>query len=490
LDYNISIHEVYYLLLRPNIGKLGDGAQPHRLTSSTFARGMSSSDEGSGSDSGSEAEQEREEVRVRVRFTTQIASLRVTETPIAVPAKLRRYGLSEVINHLLGTGERPTPFHILVNGSFLRGSLAQHMDAHGMSGEVVVELEYLPALRKPQEDAQAEQPDWVSAIASSGDGAGGFVSGCYDGALRLHAADCTVLCSALAHTGPIHSVSLRDDLLLTGGKDTVVKLWKAQGEDAGDGPSLEEKLKLVGHGNSVTAGDFLSLNRAVTGDWDGGVCLWDVSIEQEDRQNGRSTQDGRRVKPKRGRLETAATKSVSTEKVFAQSFKAHSQCVSGIGVMASDDTDLCTVSWDRSIKLWNVGRMDCVQTVIAPKAVTCMDIVPVGNGCAIATGHADASLRLWDSRSGNGSFAQTTLRSHKKWITCVRWLQGTEHVLVSSSEDGCVKFWDSRSHIPLHSISAHEGSAMSVAPGPVGTGSVFSGGSDGLVRKFTVPHER
>jgi NLE (NUC135) domain len=42
-------------------------------------------------------------LQVRVRFVTKVATLKVTEVPIAVPETLGRYGLSEVINHLLGS---------------------------------------------------------------------------------------------------------------------------------------------------------------------------------------------------------------------------------------------------------------------------------------------------------------------------------------------------------------------------------------------------
>jgi hypothetical protein len=42
---------------------------------------------------------------VQVRFTTKLPpQLRVVATPFSVPAKLTRYGLSDVVNSLLGLG--------------------------------------------------------------------------------------------------------------------------------------------------------------------------------------------------------------------------------------------------------------------------------------------------------------------------------------------------------------------------------------------------
>ena len=46
-------------------------------------------------------------MEIRVRFVTEYTKYRVTETPISVPARLGRYGLSELINHLLSLGKCP-----------------------------------------------------------------------------------------------------------------------------------------------------------------------------------------------------------------------------------------------------------------------------------------------------------------------------------------------------------------------------------------------
>lgn len=97
--------------------------------------------------------------QVRVKFVTKIPSIRVTETPVAVPESLQRYGLSEVVNHLLGR-DPPTPFDMLVMGRFLRSSLASVMRKNALSGEAVLEVEYLPALRQPTEAEHADQV-WV-----------------------------------------------------------------------------------------------------------------------------------------------------------------------------------------------------------------------------------------------------------------------------------------------------------------------------------------
>jgi ribosome biogenesis protein YTM1 len=48
--------------------------------------------------------EDSQEIQVQVRFVTKQTEYAVTDTPMIVPAKLKRYGLSEIINHLLGFG--------------------------------------------------------------------------------------------------------------------------------------------------------------------------------------------------------------------------------------------------------------------------------------------------------------------------------------------------------------------------------------------------
>lgn len=45
-----------------------------------------------------------ENAEIQVRFETQQKKYSVTDKPFSVPTRLKRYGLSEVINHLLQLG--------------------------------------------------------------------------------------------------------------------------------------------------------------------------------------------------------------------------------------------------------------------------------------------------------------------------------------------------------------------------------------------------
>jgi len=73
-------------------------------------------------------------MQVRVKLVTKDDSIRVTDAPLAVPTKLGRKGLSEVVNHLLGrSGDQHLKLDFLVEDKLLRFSLGQFLQTTGIS---------------------------------------------------------------------------------------------------------------------------------------------------------------------------------------------------------------------------------------------------------------------------------------------------------------------------------------------------------------------
>lgn len=91
--------------------------------------------------------------QVKVRFfTNEEDDLKVSENPIFVPVSLKRYGLSEIVNHLLNDGEtkKAIPFDFLVDGVLLRTSLQDYLTKQGLSTETVIDLQYTRAVLPPK----------------------------------------------------------------------------------------------------------------------------------------------------------------------------------------------------------------------------------------------------------------------------------------------------------------------------------------------------
>eukprot|EP00903_Cladosiphon_okamuranus_P009824 g9337.t1 len=464
-------------------------------------------------DFGEASDDEADAGKVRVKFVTKIPSIRVTETPVAVPESLQRYGLSEVVNHLLGR-DPPTPFDMLVMGRFLRSSLRSVMQKQALSGEAVLEVEYLPALRQPTEAEHAEQPDWVSAVAGAGEGLETFVTGCYDGCLRVYGPGCKVTSLAKAHQSPVTTLCAVPSSssagkaghaagFLSGSKDMTARLWRLTG--SGSNASLEAAAVLRGHANSISAvhavsggdGGGSGAARAYTGDWSGHVCVWDVACLGEGSAEAESggvstTPETKRRKTDKGAAAAGAT--AVSEQTPLTGFRAHSQAVTGLAAPGSGlgsggagggqaaVSTLYSASLDRAVKTWDAERQDCVHTLNAPKAVTCLGCSDSGR--MLATGHPDARVRIWDTRTQGETLTRASLSSHKQWISEVKWAPGSETMVLSCGQDGAVKLWDIRSALPLHSAQAHKGKALCCG---WQDGKIVSGGEDGAVKTYLVP---
>jgi ribosome biogenesis protein YTM1 len=82
------------------------------------------------------------------------------------------------------------------------------------------------------------------------------------------------------------------------------------------------------------------------------------------------------------------------------------------------------------------------------------------------TAHADFTVRIWDQRQSGtqsllmnfypvGAQLYTVLSSHKDWVSSVVCHPTEQHIFLSTSYDKTVKIWDTRSAIPLQTLTPH-----------------------------------
>ena len=199
-----------------------------------------------------------EDVQITCRFVTRLPEkFRIAPTPLAVPGALTRYGLSEVVNHLLAL-DPPKPFDFLVDGELVRTSLRKLLLRKAISAEKTLDVEYIPAVGPPAETSVGKHEDWVSAI--DGGFAGAIATGCYDGTVGLWSPSGTRLLTVAvpnAANNAITSVALlptktRDGdgtnhrlALVAGAHDGVARLWDAT--FSGKRASANASRVFVGH---------------------------------------------------------------------------------------------------------------------------------------------------------------------------------------------------------------------------------------------------
>jgi ribosome biogenesis protein YTM1 len=366
-------------------------------------------------------EPEGEQIRISLVLANgyKDKSLEVPTDSIAVPSTTRKKGLSAIVNHLLDRkvisdgdedddasvsddDEDKLPaiaFDFLMNHKLLRMSVEAAARRDGLSLEQAVEIQYFPARQAPEGDGESESlPDWISAMAGSNNL---LCTGNCDGSIRIFSNDdgfrqTDVLKS---HAGPIKCISScslprqSDSLIVASGSMDQTLLTHVYGKG---GKLALHAVYSGGHSSSINSVGLLSNNDKVTmasGDWDGGLCIWNVPTTADVEEN---------LGPKSKKRKGSSKNKIEVHEISPSTyFKAHTNNISGICWGYESSNTLITSSWDHSIRSWDVETENNVLTLNGAKVVTCLG--RCHNSDVVATGHPDCSVRLWDMRSSSKS---------------------------------------------------------------------------------------
>jgi ribosome biogenesis protein YTM1 len=362
-----------------------------------------------------------------------------------------------------------------------------------------------------------ELPDWISGLSytSSSDDMGSFLcAGSYDGCLRMYQHKQTdtkdmeeliaVKNSTMkAHKGAIKFITaIKDDatdkiLVASGSMDhtLVVHNYNPSSRQF----SLSKKCQ-QGHTSAIGCLDIFPTSDQkllASGDWDGTLCLWDLSAEDENADSSNQQQSTKKIKTGAQSSSDSSGTVIAPHAVLRQ---AHNSPISGVSwgnyqKRQAPHNTLVTGSWDHSVKVWDTERQECVLSLNGSRVVACLDTSHHSEGI-VATGHPDCTIRLWDVRTTTdhtSTVSDKTFRpSHKSWITAVQWSPCNPYHLASTSHDGTVKVWDIRSSIPLHTVRVFDkdikGLCMAYATNAKDDNKkalLFVGGTDCVVRHFT-----
>jgi len=434
-----------------------------------------------------------------VSFMTKLpAEYQVPEDQLVLPSSLARYGLSEVVNRLIGL-DKPVPFDFLVDGEYLRSDLLGYLTARKLSSEKVVKVEYIFALSEPEEQQIDQVPDWVAGVAGLGAlPCKWMVASSYDGAVRLYEEGNARLCARLSHT-PLTALAAQPTSeggsvrLALAGKDGEVRCCQLRyGSSPAVGPV--SILKTAEHKKPVQAvalsegGDFLA-----SGGWDQEVLIWNAGatlfpdVPSEDAKE-------RGIK----------RKADSGEQVPKFVLRGHGQVVSALhfGTQSRFPFTLLSASWDSTVRVWDTVAAACVCNWAVARACTSFSLC--NNPAQMVTSHDDGHVSLWDIRApphgttpnalsldaSAGLPLSSTQLPHRRLASQAVWHPTEENRIASVGHDGCVCVLDPRSpKMPLQKIRLGK-------PGPVptkllcvdwlGREELAVGGSDGRVVRLSM----
>lgn len=418
------------------------------------------------------------QVKIKLVSKEEDETLRVSEAPLFVPVSLKRYGLSEVVNHLLGRdGEteetRPISFDFLIGEKLLRTTLDDYLVKNGLSNETLLEVEYTRSALPPSFLAAFSNDDWISSLDIINRDSPlvqssnmlllepKIISGSYDGVVRRYNMSGKVETQFVGHSGPVKAVSwISPTRIVSAGNDRQVRLWKTSLEghlpdDENDTEVGKTLAILEGHKAPVSSlAVNSSTNRILSSGYDNVVCVWSTNYKDMSTVQASELDDKT--------LSTASKKrkkmAIQDESIRRRSplaiLEGHSQPVEQVIFDELDSSVAYSVSQDHTIKTWDLVTSRCVDT--RTTGYSLLSIVQLPSLNLLACGSSARHINLYDPRISSNVTEQTSnikLTGHTNFVVGLSKCPYNDNMFASCSHDGTVKVWDVRSERPLYTIT-------------------------------------
>ncbi|KAI0275000.1 WD40-repeat-containing domain protein [Gloeopeniophorella convolvens] len=372
---------------------------------------------------------------IPVVFTTN-TPYQLPPQKFMVPASWRRFQLSQLINTALAL-PRIVPFDFLVRGVLLRGSLSEASGGE----EETLEIEYIESVMPPARMAALPHEEWASSVSASVPGH--FLTGSYDGALRVFDRAQARLHTAALHTAAITSFTIipstsassdGDLLVATASHDRMAQISRF----SLDGTQTTSTSLTTLHLHEMPVADIAASadgEHLMTAGWDGIIGLWSTSIPEENE----IPLDMIAAPERKKRRKVQEDSSVRTKAPSAV-LRSHTARVSAIK-FSQEGAVSC--GFDSTVRTWDVERGLCSYTITASEKPFLALALPATPQTALAAS-VDRTATLFDLREGT-SVAAAVKFSHPATPAALSFAQGSGTQFASGAYDGVVRVWDVRS---------------------------------------------
>uniref|UniRef100_A0A915P1Z6 NLE domain-containing protein n=1 Tax=Meloidogyne floridensis TaxID=298350 RepID=A0A915P1Z6_9BILA len=336
-----------------------------------------------------------------------------------VPISSESEQLNILINKVGETNDnwKQLKFDFLIDSILLRVSLFDFIDTYKLSLENIIELECIEQSPAPVPQLDLTDSEWVADV-------------------KIINEKCIV---SVNYGGEFILWNITKNKTETIAERNVVKKLD------------EEPIKCLdafSHGNNGT--------RAISGSFDKFVKVWNISEDNSiDSNNDEETSPSSRSS-KRPKIDQ-----VVNTKTPMVTLQAHKEAVVDIKWNPLNSGQAVSVSWDQQILVWDLEMAGPITNLPSNRAFSALSLNPK-NGIAL-TASTDSFIRMWDLKSKEGSLVKNTYCGHLAWVSDVCWSPLNEYLFCSSSFDGTVKMWDTRSpKAALYDLMGHQDRVLCV----------------------------
>ena len=289
--------------------------------------------------------------------------------------------------------------------------------------------------------ASFQHDDWVSSVSTSISTKNNrehvILSGSYDGIARVWSQGGQLLCEAAGHQSAIKSVKWIDgESLVTSSMDRTLRIWRYGSEFVVDA-SVKPVAEYVGHKSTVES---LAVNttikRILSASADGNVGVW--STVPKEAPVAPAMDLPARVKKRK----LAQTGPIVLQYGALGMLQGHTAPVSGVTFAPQDSTVAYTVSWDHTIRTWDLTTMSLVDTKTTQHPILSLCALKSFN--LLACGSSARHIILHDPRVGATDVSVATLRGHSNAVVALSANPTNEWEMASASHDSTVRIWDVR----------------------------------------------
>ncbi|KAI4336091.1 hypothetical protein L6164_014663 [Bauhinia variegata] len=286
------------------------------------------------------------------------------------------------------------------------------------------------------------------------------------------------------HTSYISSLTLSGKFLYTGSSDREIRSWNRTPFDS-EFDSEHSITNVVVAGKGAVKSLVVQSDKLFSAHQDHKIRVWKISNYEPDQQ-------------KYTRLATLPTFGDRACKVLIPKnhvqIRRHKKCtwvhhVDTVSALAlsGDGSLLCSVSWDRTIKIWRTRDFTCLES-ISNAHDDAINAVTLSDDGYIYTGSADKRIKVWKKGEGDKKHSLVdTLEKHNSGINALA-LSSDGSLLYSGACDRSILVWEKDEDGKIVVMGALRGHSQSILCLAVVSDLVCSGSADKTIRVWRGVH--